>query len=115
MKKDRLNRSDEQRERQMINDQIERAAALDAQDSDDEDDEDEDSDGKQPSTSAAPLELIRNEGEKVKLFFSFKKPAATVNTRRLLLPPRSRSPLHLRRLLHLPIPTRQNLLSLRHP
>ncbi|KAG9036058.1 hypothetical protein FS842_003483 [Serendipita sp. 407] len=80
MKKDRLNRSDEQRERQMINDQIERAAALNAQDSDDEDDEDEDSDGKRPSTSAAPLELIRNEGEKVKLSFSFKKPAATVNT-----------------------------------
>ncbi|KAG8810313.1 hypothetical protein FRC17_002982 [Serendipita sp. 399] len=73
MKKDRLNRSDEQRERQMINEQIERAAALNAQESDD-DEGDADSDGNQASALAAPMELIRNEGEKVKLSFSFKKP-----------------------------------------
>lgn len=64
MKKERLNKSDEQRERDMIAEQIERAAA--AQD----DTKDTNDSGDSP-----PTELKRNEGEKVKLSLSLKKPA----------------------------------------
>jgi DNA/RNA-binding protein KIN17 len=67
MKKERLNKSDEQRERQMIEEQIERSAAHQSQFKVD----DEDSSGTTP-----PAELKREEGEKVKLSLNLKKPAA---------------------------------------
>lgn len=68
MKKERLNKSDEQRERDMIAEQIERAAAI----------QEEGKGGSSGSSDSPspPAELVRNEGEKVKLSFSFKKPTA---------------------------------------
>ena len=62
-----MNKSDEQREREMIAEQIERAAAL-------QEEAKGDSTGSSDSPSP-PAELIRNEGEKVKLSFSLKKPS----------------------------------------
>lgn len=62
-----MNKSDEQREREMIAEQIERAAALQ-----------EEAKGDSTSSSPSPpAELIRNEGEKVKFSFSLKKPSVS--------------------------------------
>lgn len=68
LKKERLNKSDEQRERDLIAEQIERATAM----------QEEGKGGGSGSSDSPspPAELIRNEGEKVKLSFSFKKPTA---------------------------------------
>lgn len=63
MKKERLTTSDEQRERQLIAEQIERAAA-------------EASTSESPSPPPEAQELKRGEGEKVVLSFAPKTPAA---------------------------------------
>jgi len=68
MKKERLNKSDEQRERQMIDEQIERSAAHQTQFKADDSDS--------ASATPPPTELKREEGEKVKLSFNMKKPVA---------------------------------------
>ena len=69
MKKERLTKSDEQRERQMINEQIEKAAV-----------EEEEQGGSSDSDAAdntPPAELLqRPEGEPVKISLSLNKPAA---------------------------------------
>lgn len=77
MKKERLNKSDEQRERQMISEQIERAAALEQQARDGQYEAGSSGGNADASTSASPppVELNRVEGERVKLSFSLKKPA----------------------------------------
>jgi len=71
LKKERLNKSDEQRERDMIAEQIERATAMQ---------EEAKGDGQGSSDEASPpAELIRNEGEKLKFSFSLKKPTASTS------------------------------------
>ncbi|KIM29983.1 hypothetical protein M408DRAFT_328420 [Serendipita vermifera MAFF 305830] len=79
MKKDRLNKSDEQRERQMINEQIERAAAMEQQAREGNDDAGSSGSNGEATSSASPpaTELKLGEGEKVKFSFSLKKPAAS--------------------------------------
>jgi len=79
MKRERLNKSDEQRERQMIAEQIERAAATEQQIREEQEEEMSDDGNAEASTSADPApstELKRTEGEKVKLSISLKKLAA---------------------------------------
>jgi DNA/RNA-binding protein KIN17 len=76
MKKERLNKSDEQRERQMIFEQIERAAAMEQQARGGEDEAAGPSGSNaesSASTTPPPVELKRAEGEKVKLSFSLKE------------------------------------------
>lgn len=69
MKKERLTKSDEQRERQMINEQIEKAAAEEGEE------EQGGSSGTDQAKNSPPVELLqRPEGEPVKISLSFKKP-----------------------------------------
>ena len=72
MKKERLTKSDEQRERQMINEQIEKAAA------EDEEQGGGGSSGSYAADNTPPAELLqRPEGEPVKISLSLNKPAAS--------------------------------------
>jgi DNA/RNA-binding protein KIN17 len=69
MKKERLTKSDEQRERQMINEQIGKAAA---------EQEEQGSSGTDEAENSPPAELLqRPEGEPVKISLSLNKPAAS--------------------------------------
>jgi DNA/RNA-binding protein KIN17 len=70
MKKERLTKSDEQRERQMINEQIEKATA--------EEEEQGGSSGSDVADNTPPAELLqRPEGEPVKISLSLNKAAAS--------------------------------------
>jgi DNA/RNA-binding protein KIN17 len=78
MKKERLNKSDEQRERDMIKEQIERASAMEQEARGGRDDAGSSGDNAEASvTPPPPTELKLGEGEKVKFSFSLKKPAAS--------------------------------------